>query len=481
MEELIHLAQEAMLERGLSPHFAQEALQQLEGIRKPAGRSPPCWDLRTLSWCSIDNEGSRDLDQLTFAKEEEGGMVALWVAIANVESLVPKDSPIDAHAQTNTTSVYTPAVVFPMLPHKLSHHLTSFCEGEDRLAVVLRLLFDAAGLLVDASISQALVHNFAKLTYREVGPWLAGTKPVPEKIEKVEGLQRALLLQRALADKLQRQRESAGALSFRTARTRAKVSGKAHVAIWLEEGDAAQQMIENFMIATNSAMARFLLSHGLSIIKRVVRTPKKWERIVAIASELGTYLPEEPDALALSSFLLKQRTHAPETFDDLSLAVLKLLGRGEYVVESPGGIPTGHFGLALQHYIHTTAPNRRYADLIAQRQCVAFLHGSSAPYSLEELDKLASHCTRQEDAANKVERRMNKSAAALLLTSHIGETYEGIITGSAPKGTWVRIYQPPIEGKVIHKHKDIDVGDKVTVRLLAADVKSGFIDFSLVE
>lgn len=478
--DLEELASRLMRKRGLQPHFSKEALDQLHQIHAPARPPAHCEDLRSLPWCSIDNRDSRDIDQLTYAEKVSEDLTLLWVAIADVDVLVAKGSPIDRHAQINTTSVYTPAKVFSMLPEKLSTNLTSLNEGQGRLALVIKIPMNSKGEVQRGSISHAMVHNYAHLDYPTIGAWLEGKISVPEKVKKVSGLEEALLCQHEAAQLLKERRHALGALTLESPEVEAKLSQDQQVILELPSHNFADQLIEHFMIVANHVMATSLKEAKIPSLRRVVRIPKRWDRIRQIASALNENLPKHPDSKALDHFLLQRRRIDPESFPDLSLTVIKLLGRGEYIVESHGALPIGHFGLALSEYMHSTAPNRRYPDLISQRQYKAFLNGKRNPYPEDELRLLAAHCTMQEDAAIKVERHMNKSAAALLLSLQIGTIYQGIITGAGAKGTWVRILKSPIEGRVVHGFKHLDVGDRLSVQLVHVDIPKGFIDFAAV-
>lgn len=475
--DLRQLAMQVMQERGLQPKFADEVYIQLNNIKIPADPAPDCQDLRSLLWCSIDNEDSLDLDQLTFAQEQEGGKTTLWIAVADVSSLVPKDSPIDLHAQINTTSVYTPAQIFPMLPEKLSTDLTSLNEGKDRLAIVVKVEMTSEGELRDPEIFEAMVRNHAKLAYPSLGAWLEGNAEIPEKVQGIPGLEQALLCQHRTAQTLKKRRHLLGALTLESPEVEAKVFGK-EVVLHPSSHNFADELIEHFMIAANFVMASLLRKARIPSLRRVVRVPKRWDRIRQVAAFWNYSLPEEPNSRALEEFLILRRAKDPVSFPDLSLTVIKLLGRGEYVVETEESQMVGHFGLALREYIHSTAPNRRFPDLITQRQYKAFLRGSKPPYALEELRALAAHCTQQEDAATKVERHLNKSAAALFLKDQVGTIFDGIITGASEVGTWVRIFDPPVEGKVIRGQKGLDVGDRIHVKLVSVDVSRGYINFS---
>lgn len=470
------LANEAMEARGLLPYFSNEAIQQLKTIVKPAICFPYCEDMRSLLWCSIDNDESRDLDQLTYGKKESNGQYTIWVAVADVDALVVKDSAIDLHAQINTTSVYTPAKIYPMLPEELSTNLTSLNEDQDRVAIVVKIILNQEGEIEDHSISQAMVRNHAKLAYHSLGDWLEGKGPIPNKVTEVNGLEKAIKEQSEAAQAFKRRRHELGSLTFDPIKVEAKADGR-KIILGVSGHNLAHQLIENFMIAANNAMANNLLKKNIPSLRRVVRIPKDWDSIVAVAAENGTKLPPQPNSEALEKFLEKMKKEYPERFHDLSLAIIKLLGRGEYVVETPNKPAQGHFGLALSEYMHSTAPNRRYPDLITQRQFKANLRGESSPYSLQDLHALAAHCTQQEDAATKVERQLNKSAAAIFLSDKIGKTFHGIVTGASTKGTWVRIFEPPIEGKLEKAPSKLRVGDLITVKLQSVDIPRGFINF----
>jgi len=474
---LVHLAKQAMIARGLQPEFSSDALHQLEKVHAPASCSGTCEDLRSLLWCSIDNDTSRDLDQLTFAQKEADGTWTLWIAVADVDVLVRQNSPLDHHAEINTTSVYTPAIVFPMFPEKLSTNLTSLNEGEDRPAMVVKLALTADGEMGASSIFRATVRNHAKLAYNSVGAWLEGDSGVPDNIKRVPGLEEALLCQWEATKKLKMKRQALGALTLQPIGIVATLLEGEEVKLEAANYTSARQLIEHFMIAANHAMAIRLKEARVPSLRRVVREPKRWHRIQDIASRFGCSLPDHPQTKALEDFLLDQKQLHPETFPDLSLTIIKLLGRGEYVVELAGDTPVGHFGLALTDYTHSTAPNRRFPDLITQRQYKAILKGELSPYTIDDLERLAIHCTKQEDAASKIERQMTKSAAALLLSAHIGKQFKAIVTGSSPKGVWVRIQNPPIEGKVLHGGESLDVGDHAQVRLVSVDIPKGHINF----
>ena len=474
---LIDLAHQAMIDRGLEPDFDPQIEQQLSTLDKPANESDSSIrDLRSLLWCSIDNDDSRDLDQLTVAEDLGGGNVRLMVAVADVDALVKKGTPIDDRARQNTTSVYTAGGIFPMLPEKLSTNLTSLNEGEERIAVIMDMTIDSGGSVTKGDVYRARVHNKAQLAYNAVGDWLDGGE-MPPKIAKVKGLAENIKLQDKTCDKMRELRHENGALDLETIEARPVFQNGNVVDLRQERRNNARMLIEDCMIGANGVTARFLSDHKMPSLRRVVRSPERWDRIEKIAEDHGEHLPPDPDAKALEEFLVRQRKADPLRFPDLSLAIVKAMGAGEYVVESPGEAPIGHFGLAVRDYSHSTAPNRRFPDLIAHRLIKSALANATPAYTRDELASLANHCTEQEDVANKVERQVRKSAAACILSDRIDEHFEGIITGAGPKGTWVRVFKPPVEGKIVHGAGGADVGDKVRVKLIGVDVDNGFIDF----
>jgi len=477
---LTAIARRAMLARGLEPDFTQVALKELAAMGEPAAGTSDVRDLRGLLWASIDNDDSRDLDQLTVAEPLADGRVRILVAVADVDSLVRKGTELDGHASRNTASVYTPAAIFPMLPEALSTDLTSLNEDQDRIAVVADMIFAADGSFVSSELCRAHVHNRAKLAYNSVAAWLGGTGPAPRRILDTPGLDENLRLQDRVAQRLMERRHRHGALSLESLEAHAAFSGDALSKLDLDKPNRAKQLIEDFMIAANGATAAFLEAKKFPSLRRVLRSPERWSRIVQLAAGLGEGLPDKPDAVALEGFLSRRRSAAPEKFPDLSLAVVKLIGRGEYVLDLPGGQAPGHFGLAVKDYTHSTAPNRRFPDLITQRLLKAALAGAPLPYSFAELTTLAERCTEREDAITKVERQVRKSAAALLLSGRIGERFDALVTGAADKGTWVRLLQLPIEGRLERGFQGLDVGDHVRVELIHTDVERGFIDFARV-
>jgi len=478
---LQRIARRAMLERGLLPEFSPEALAEVEELREPAASADKAVrDLRHLLWCSIDNDDSRDLDQLTVAESLPDTRTKVLVAVADVDALVNKNSAIDEHARGNTTSVYTAARIFPMLPEKLSTDLTSLNFATDRYAVIVELIVGEDGVLLRSDVYEALVRNHAKLAYNSVAAWLEGTGPIPPEIPAVLGLEKNLRLQDRVAQLLKALRHERGALSLETVEARLVFDDGELKDLHAEKKNRAKDIIEDFMIAANGVTARFLSDKGLPSFRRVVRTPKRWDRIRELASDHGQTLSESPDAKSLEAFLTQAQAADPLRFPDLSLSVIKLLGAGEYALEVPGGNSSGHFGLAVQDYSHSTAPNRRYPDLITQRLLKAAINGQQMPYQNGELSSLAKHCTQQEDAAKKVERQVRKSAAAMLLEHRIDEQFDGIVTGAADKGTWVRIFSPPVEGRLTSGFEGLDVGHRVRVQLIRTDVERGYIDFRKV-
>ena len=472
------IAHQAMLDRGLLADFSAAALAELGRLQAPAATAgQPVRDLRHLLWASIDNDDSRDLDQLTVAETMPGDRIKILVAIADVDWLVKNGSAIDKHAHHNTTSVYTAAEIFPMLPEKLSTDLTSLNFNEDRLSLVVEIAVGANGSLQESNIYRAWVRNQAKLAYNSVAAWLEKPGITPDAMVAVKGLAENLRLQDRVAHSMKNFRHSRGALSLETIEAKVVFDGDQIRALEIAAKNRAREIIEEFMIAANGVVARYLSARKFLSIGRVVRTPKRWDRIVEIAGEHKFRLPDIPDSKALEEFLLKENAADPLHFPDLSLAVIKLLGSGEYTAGLSEDNAPGHFGLATKDYVHATAPNRRYPDLLTQRLLKAALEGKPAPYRKDELDVLAVHCTEAEDAARKVERQVGKSAAALLLESRLGEQFDSIVTGAAAKGTWVRLLTIPVEGKVVSGFQGLDVGDRTRVQLISVNVQRGFIDF----
>ena len=482
---LLNVAREAMRQRGLQPDFSAAAQQEAAAATEPsASIGPTLRDLRELLWCSIDNDDSRDLDQLTVALLAANGVQRVLVAIADVDVLVHAGSAIEAHARANTTSVYTAAGVFPMLPLRLSTDLSSLNENEDRLAVVIEIVIGIGsevggqGASSDAQVYRALVRNKAQLTYNGVADWLDGKAPMPAKVGALAGLEDQLRTQDRAGQALKELRRQHGALSLSTPEAR-PVFGDDGVLTDLrtEDGNRAKELIAGFMIAANGVTARFLDSRNFPSLRRFLREPERWQKIAEIAAAFGEKLPAQPSPISLDAFLTKRRLAEPDKFAELSLTIVKLLGSGEYMLSRPGHRAPGHFGLAVNDYTHSTAPNRRYPDLITQRLLKAAMLGAAPPLGDDVLTQLAQHCTEQEDNANKVERQVRKSAAALLLASRVGQSFNAIVTGVSSKGTWVRISSPIAEGRVVQGFEGLDVGDKPRVTLVGVDAQRGFIDF----
>jgi exoribonuclease-2 len=471
-------ARQAMAEAGFHPDFSPAIAQELQArshaVNAPA---PTTRDLRSLLWSSIDNDYSRDLDQVEFGEKLPDGSIRLLIGIADVDSLVLKDSAVDLHARSETTSVYTGITMFPMLPEELSTDATSLLDNQDRLSVVIEMRVQASGEVDQQDVYLASIRNQAKLAYSSTGAWLEGRGPIPQPVAVTAGMEAQLHLQMEASERLRGIRKREGALTFSSTEATPEIENGVVKDLKASEHNTAGDLIESFMVAANVAMARFLKQKASLSIRRVVKTPKRWDRIQVIAAQLGTRLPDVPDPRALSDFLDRRKAADPGHFPDLSLSIVKLLGPGEYIVEQRGSEHEGHFGLAVQDYTHSTAPNRRYADLVTQRILKATLNGNPQTYSEAELSSIAAHCTEREDAARKVERLMRKIAAACLLSSRIGEVFDGIVTGATPKGTYVRVFQVPVEGRVVRGASGIDVGDKVRVRLIGVDVARGFIDF----
>jgi exoribonuclease-2 len=471
-----------MIDAGFHPDFPTEALRSAQNLKQnpPTLAGDGVRDLRALLWSSIDNDTSRDLDQIEYVEKLPDKSTHLLVGIADVDCEVPKASAPDLRAAQETTSVYTGVTTFPMLPLELSTELTSLLDAQDRRAMVIDLHVLESGEVVDHSVYAALVRNRAKLAYSSTGAWLEGRGPIPSALSSLAGMVEQLKLQLELSNQLRALRKSQGALTFGSIESATVVENGEVKNLAFTTHNVAQDIIESFMVAANVAMARYLAEKGRSSLRRVVKTPRRWDRIQTLAGQFGVTLPSAPDSRALCEFLDKRKAADPVHFADLSLSVVKLLGPGEYAVGKPGGENDGHFGLAVHDYTHSTAPNRRFADLVTQRLLKSACANSPTPYSETELDQIAAHCTEREDAARKVERLMRKVIAANLLTSRIGEIFDGLVTGAAPKGTYVRLLNFPAEGRVVHGDKGIDVGDRIKVRLSSVDVNKGFIDFDRI-
>ena len=472
-------AHRAMVEAGFQPDFPPEVLREATSAKQGATNPGlPVKDMRSLLWSSIDNDSSRDLDQIEFVETLPDGTTKLLVGIADVDLLVPKDSATDKHAGSETTSVYTGVATYPMLPDQLSTDTTSLVNAQDRAGIVVELRIEPkSGDVVCHDVYCALLRNYAKLAYNSVGAWLEGRAAIPQAAATVPGMEAQLRLQNETAKKLKEIRKKNGALTFESQEARVVLENNEVTGLTVDRQNAAQDIIENFMVAANVAMARHLKENKSLSIRRVVKTPKRWDRICELALAYGVKLPATPDPRALSDFLDQRRAADPEHFQDLSLSVVKLMGRGEYIVETPGHEHEGHFGLAANDYTHSTAPNRRYSDLVTQRLLKAAAAGKVCPYSQAELSEVAKRCTEREDAAKKLERLMRKVVAASLLSKRIGEMFDGIITGASPKGTFVRLLKFPAEGMIVRGAQGVDVGDKIKVRLAGVDVDRGFVDF----
>ena len=471
-------AKEIMQEHGFEPDFPPAVSAQLASLHTQHAipESPDLRDMRGLLWSSIDNDTSRDLDQIELAERQSNGDVKVMVGIADVDAFVPKQTPIDQHAGRETTTVYTGIRNFPMLPEELSTGVTSLLENQDRVAVVIEFVVDNQGNLKSSNVYRGLARNKAQLQYNSVGAWLESNAPAPPKVAASPELQDQLKLQNEVAQKLKTQRVQNGALNLQTDEVHPLVLNDKVVDVVKQQKNHATELIEDFMVAANGVVARLL--ENVSSLRRIVRTPKRWDRIVQLAATKGETLPPQPDSKALNGFLLRRKAADPDHFADVSLSVIKLIGPGEYVLERAGETSQGHFGLAVQDYTHSTAPNRRFADVVTQRLIKALLAGKPNPYSDDELTSIAANCTLKEDAARKVEREMSKRLAAVAMQSRIGEVFDAIVTGVTDHGTFVRVLQPHIEGLLAEGSRGLDVGDKLKARLVRTDVRKGYIDFA---
>ena len=472
-------AHQAMLDEGFTPDMPPDVVAQVQQLETSANSAPAAnaKDLRNLLWSSIDNDESRDLDQIEAAEPLPDGSIRVLVGIADVDSRVPSDSPIDLHARDNCVTVYTGVATFPMLPEALSTNLTSLLEDGDRLAIVIDMTVDRQGVVTSSDVYPALTHNRARLTYDAVGAWLDTNAPIPPHIAQVDGMEAQIRLQNEAAQRIHASRLQQGALEFDTIEASPVMQNGNVVDLTVTRKNSARSLIENFMVAANMTMATFLENKKIPSIQRVVQAPLRWNRIVEIAKSVGDTLPETADSRALADFLTRRKAADPVHFPDLSLSIVKLLGPGVYMVVDDPTDPQGHFGLAAYRYTHSTAPNRRYPDLIIQRLLKAVVHQSPPPYSVETLAEIADHCNLRDAAARKVERLMRKIVAATLLSSHIGQEYDAIVTGATPKGVFARLLSPPVEGRIVRNEAGLDVGDKTRVRLLSTDAERGFIDF----
>lgn len=481
--DLQTVAKQVMLEHGFEPDFSAAVQQQLAELRAHPPHPvpvPDIRDLRDLLWSSIDNDTSKDLDQIEVAERLSNGNIRILVGIADVDVFVSKDSPIDRHAAKETTTVYAGVRNFPMLPEQLSTDASSLLEEGDKLSVVVEFVVSKDAVVQSSDVYRAVVRNKAQLTYNGVGAWLENKGTPPQKIAASPQLQSQLRLHDEAAQILRNARYQHGALNIETIETRPIIENDKIVDVVTPEKNRATQLIEDFMIASNEVIARMLEAKKIASIRRVVKVPERWDRIVELAAKEGTRLPAEPDSKALNEFLIKRKAADPDHFADLSLAVVKLMGPGEYVVQKPGGPAVGHFGLAVQDYTHSTAPNRRFADVVTQRLVKAVLANQPPPYSENELAAIAGNCTLKEDAARKVEREMSKRIAAVAMTNRMGEVFDAIVTGVTPRGTFVRVLNPHVEGLLAQGSQGADVGDRLRVKLIKTDVQRGFIDFARV-
>lgn len=482
--DLAAIAHQAMVEAGFKPEPPPSVLAELtslESNQRMKDTSSSKRDLRSLLWSSIDDRKSRDLDQVEYAEALPNGDIRVMVGIADVDALVPKGSAVDAHAAENGTSVYAGFRIFPMLPEQLSTDKTSLVGGADRLSIVTEMIVGTDGTVKSSDVFPALLHNYAKLSYEAVGVWLDDQGPMPPEVGQVPGMDVQIRLQFEAAKHLRQMRREHGALELDTIQASPVMNNEGKVTdLTVTERNSARDLIEDFMIAANVAMAQFLEAKDVFSIRRVVRTPEHWSRIVEIAESLHENLPTEPDSRALADFMARRKAADPAHFPDLSLSIVKLLGPGEYTVQKPGASAEGHFGLAVHDYTHSTAPNRRYADLVTQRLVKAALGKAAPPYTESELTAIAAHCTEREDAARKVERKMRKVAAAVLMQNRIGEVFDAIVTGVTPKGIFARVLRPPVDGLVVRGEQGLRVGEKIQVKLLSADPQRGFIDFGRV-
>lgn len=472
-------AKQVMMEHGFEPDFPPTIAEELTALKQ----NPPkvavtdgVRDLRNLLWSSIDNDTSRDLDQIEVAERASNGDVKIMIGIADVDAFVPQKSPIDQHASRETTTVYTGVRNFPMIPEELSTGLTSLLENQDRFSIVIEFIVTSDGSVTSSDLYRAVVRNRAQLQYNSVGAWLEGTGAAPAKVAASSELQNQLRMQDEVAQKLKEQRYQHGALNLQTDEVHPLVLNDQVVDVVRQQKNRATELIEDFMVAANGVVARRL--ENVSSLRRIVRTPERWDRIVQLAASKGEKLPAQPDSKALNDLLLRRKAADPDHFADLSLTVIKLIGPGEYVLEKAGEPAPGHFGLAVQDYTHSTAPNRRFADVVSQRILKAMLAGKTNPYSDDELTGIAANCTQKEDAARKVEREMTKRLAAIAMQHRIGEVFDAIVTGATQHGTFVRVLQPHIEGLLAQGAHGLDVGDKIRARLIRTDVQKGYIDFA---
>jgi exoribonuclease-2 len=477
--DLAAAARRSMIEHGFEPDYPPPVASQLEQLREhPPQPAASARDLRGLLWSSIDNDTSRDLDQIEFVEATKDGGTRVLIGVADVDAFVPKGSPIDQHALRETTTVYTGVENFSMLPEELSTGSTSLLENQERGAVIVEFTLDAQAQITGSDITLARVVNRAQLAYPSIGAWLSGQAQPPAKVAASADLDKQLRLQNDIAQKLRGQRSKHGALNLQTIETHPIHLTDGQIDVEAEVKNLATQLIEDFMIAANGVVARAFEAKRYSSIRRIVRTPKRWDRIVELVRQMGTQLPAEPDPKPLHDFLCEQQKRDPDHFPDLSLAIVKLLGPGEYVLLRPGEGSQGHFGLAVQDYTHSTAPNRRYADLVGQRILKAMIAGRPSPYSDDELASIAAQCTRMEDAERKVSREMQKRIAAVAMANRVGQTFDSIVTGVNEHGSFVRTLRPPVDGMLVRGQQGVDVGDRLRVSLVRTDPTHGYIDFA---
>jgi VacB/RNase II family 3'-5' exoribonuclease len=481
--DLVAAARRSMTERGFAPDYPPQVQQELTALQaNPPKTNPAAEDLQHLLWSSIDNDTSRDLDQIEYSEILPDGHTRVLIGIADVDRYVLKGSAIDQYAAQETVTIYTGVKNFSMLPEALSTGLTSLLEGEVRACMVTEFVLDAgecatASCISSSRIYPAVVRNKAQLAYSTVGPWLGAKAEAPPKVAASAELQAQLKMQSGIAQRLRAERYKQGALELESIETQSVVQQDG-IQLQAQAKNAATQLIEDMMIAANGVVARTLRENKIASIRRIVRTPKRWDRIVELAAGLGTSLPAVPDSKALNDFLCKRKDQDPDHFPDLSLAVVKLMGPGEYVVERPGDPPQGHFGLAVEDYAHSTAPNRRYADLVTQRLLKAMVAGKPSPYSEGELSVIAANCTAKASAERKLERDMQKRIAAVALANRIGEKFRAIVTGVNEHGTFVRTLAPHVDGMLVQGQGGLDVGDGLNVKLVRTDPSRGFIDFA---
>ncbi len=479
VSQISKIAEETMVENGFQTDFPSEIFDELNTLKnKSLSTDSSIKDLRHLLWSSIDNDSSQDLDQIEYAEELPNGDIRLLIAIADVDEYVKKDSAIDEFAGNQTVSVYTETKMLPMLPREISEDLTSLLPDAVRLAIVIEMVITENGDVLQNSVYRALTYNYAKMTYGEVGAWLDENGQEPNEFELVSGLGEQILIQQKAARRLLDFRQKRGSLEFESIESVPVFDGEQAKDLQIVKTNSARKIIENFMVAANVEMAEFLEANNLTSVRRIVKTPARWERIREIARKYGVNLPVEPDSNALAEFLKSRKLANPDQFPDLSLSIVKLIGAGEYVVQKPHSIADGHFGLAVRDYTHSTAPNRRYPDLVVQRMVKAALKGENPPYTDEELAEIAQKCNERESAARKVERKMRKVIAASVMQARIGETFDAIVTGVTPSGTFARILRPPVDGRIVKSEQGLQVGEKIRVKLLATNIQNGYIDFA---